>query len=193
MQYNGSGKLGDEVAKLYGCSPKNNNKISALVGEAKAALGVTTKSKILPDAVKLAIYRWHCDRLNPVQDVKQIDDTQSMPDTVIQGATDGKPETQPDSTVYDVNQNATAHPDGETDSAVYDFEKIHFAVNLENRRTTVMMEGYLVKALQRKHGLVDNPAIRAWIERAIKSDGLRFDPDAPLTRQVKRIITESFV
>ena len=56
-----------------------------------------------------------------------------------------------------------------------------------------MLEGYLVKALQRKHDLTDNPAIRAWIEQAIKSDGVRFDSDAPLTRQVKRLIMESFV
>ena len=74
-----------------------------------------------------------------------------------------------------------------------DFKQIHFAINLGKKRTTVMLEGYLVKALQRKHGLVDNPAIRAWIERAIKSDSVRFDSFAPLTKQVKRIIIESLV
>jgi len=74
-----------------------------------------------------------------------------------------------------------------------DFKQIHFAINLGKKRTTVMLEGYLVKALQRKHGLVDNPAIRTWIEQSIKIDGARFDSDAPLTKQVKRIIVESFV
>ena len=74
-----------------------------------------------------------------------------------------------------------------------DFKQIHFAINLGSKRTTVMLEGYLVKALQRKHGLVDNPAIRTWIEQSIKNDVARFDGDAPLTKQVKRIIIESLV
>jgi transposase-like protein len=56
-----------------------------------------------------------------------------------------------------------------------------------------MLEGYLVKALQRKHGLTDNTAIRAWIEQAIKADGERFDSAMPLTKQVKRMMIESFV
>ena len=176
MSYDGSSKLGNEIAKLYSCSSKNNNKISALVGEAKAALGVTTKSKILPDDVKLAIYKWHYDRLNPACDVQRDGDIQNV---------------KQDGVVYDVKQ------DNNSLGNSADYDHIHFAVMIRHqgkpKRTTVMLEGYLAKALQRKHGLVDNPAIRVWIEQAIKSDGLRFDPDAPLTRQVKRIITESFV
>ncbi len=77
------------------------------------------------------------------------------------------------------------------DGGVYDFKHVHFAVTVAGKRTTVMLEGYLVKALQSKHGLPDNAAIRAWIEQAIKADGVRFDNDAPLTRQVKRIIIDS--
>jgi len=83
------------------------------------------------------------------------------------------------------------------DNFVYDFKQIHFALTVVHdgkpKRTTVMLEGYLVKALQRKHELPDNAAIRVWIEQAIKIDGVRFDSFAPLTRQVKRIITESLV
>ena len=120
----------------------------------------------MPDDVKLAIYQWHYDRLNPVQDVKQNAPVQLDDDSI-------------------------------HDDTVYDYDHIHFAVMIAYKRhikrTTVMLEGYLVKALQRKHGLSDNPAIRAWIEQAIKNDGVRFDSFAPLTRQVKRIIIESFV
>jgi transposase-like protein len=83
--------------------------------------------------------------------------------------------------------------DQTSDNAVYDFKQIHFAINVKAKRTTVMLEGYLVKALQRKHGLADNTAIRTWIEQAIKADGDRFDSIAPLTRQTKRIIIESFL
>jgi len=89
--------------------------------------------------------------------------------------------------------NGRVMQDDDISKAVDDFKQIHFAINHGNKRTTVMLEGFLVKVLQRKHGLTDNKAIRVWIEQAIKNDGVRFDRDAPLTRQVKRIIIESFV
>jgi len=155
MDYDGTSKLGDAIAALYNCSPRSRNKLAELVKEAKAGLGFTSKAKHLPDDVRLAIYRWHYERLNPIQDVKQD---------------------SPDSTIQDVKH-------------------VHFAVTITHqcqpKRTTVMLEGYWVKALQRKHGITDNAAIRAWIEQAIKGDGVRFDSFAPLTRQVKRIIIES--
>jgi hypothetical protein len=164
MKYNGNGKLGAAIADLCGLSPKSQAQIAVLIGQAKDELGITSKSKKLPDDVKLAIYRWHYDRLNSVQYVKQ---------------------------------DNPVHIDDDIDSSVYDFKQIHFAVTITHKgqpkRTTVMIEGYLVKALQRKHGLTDNTAIREWIEQAIKNDGVRFDSFAPLTKQVKRIIIESLV
>ncbi len=166
MQYDGSGKLAEAIANLYGLSPKSQEQVAKRIKEAKTGLGITSKAKVLPDDVKLAIYQWHYDRLNPVQDVKQNAPVQLDDDSI-------------------------------HDDTVYDYDHIHFAVMIAYKRhikrTTVMLEGYLVKALQRKHGLSDNPAIRAWIEQAIKNDGVRFDSFAPLTRQVKRIIIESFV
>ena len=183
MQYDGNGKLAEAIADLFGLSPKSQEQVAKRIKEAKAGLGITSKAKVLPDDVKLAIYQWHYDRLNPVQDVKQSDN-------------DGL-DLSADSTVQHIKQDAVVQLDDDMDSAVYDFKQIHFAVMFAHKghikRTTVMLEGYLVKALQRKHGLIDNPAIRAWIEQAIKNDGVRFDSDAPLTRQVKRIIIESLV
>jgi len=196
MPYDGTSKLGDALAALYGCSPRSHNKIAGLVGEAKAALGITSKAKNLPDDVKLAIYRWHYERLNPVKYVKQVDSIQDEPvksveDAIVQNIK----QSSPDSLVQYVKQDVTVHDD--IDNLVYDFKQVHFAVTFSHqgqpKRTTVMLEGYLVKALQRKHGLTDNSAIRAWIEQAIKADGERFDSFAPLTRQVKRMIIESFV
>ena len=66
MHYDGTSKLGDALAALYGCSARSHNKIAELIAEAKAGLGMTSKARNLPDAVKLAIYRWHVERLNPV-------------------------------------------------------------------------------------------------------------------------------
>ncbi len=83
-----------------------------------------------------------------------------------------------------------------SDTPVYDFKQIHFAVAIAHggkvKRTTIMLDYYLAGALQLKHGLTDNTAIRAWIQQAIKDD-CRFDSSAPLTRQVKRLIIESLV
>ena len=181
MKYDGSGKLVEAIAELCGLSVKSISRIAVLIKQAKDSLGITSKSKRLPDDVKLAIYQWHYDRLNPVQDIKQADDVQNVKQA------DNEPIDNP---VYDVKQN-------DIDKPVHCFKQIHFAVTVAHdgkpKRTTIMLEGYLVKALQRKHGLPDNTAIRVWIEQAIKSDSVRFDSFAPLTRQVKRIITESLV
>ncbi|MCK9398286.1 MAG: hypothetical protein M0Q44_22210 [Methylobacter sp.] len=183
MQYDGSGKLAEAIADLFGLSPKSQEQVAKRIKEAKTGLGITSKAKVLPDDVKRAIYQWHYDRLNPVQDVKQTDNANL--------------DLSPDSAIQNVKQDAPVQLDDDIDTAVYDFKQIHFAVMFAHKghikRTTIMLEGYLVKALQRKHNLTDNPAIRVWIEQSIKNDGARFDSDAPLTRQVKRIIIESLV
>ncbi len=164
MQYDGSGKLGEAIAALCGCSPKSSALISNLIGQAKDGLGITSKSKKLPDDVKLEIWQWHYDRLNPVQDVKHGDVQDIKPDVPVQ-----------------LND---------------DYAQLHFGVTVKRqgqvKRTTVMLEGYLVKALGRKHGLTDNAAIRAWIEQAIQTGG-GYDDNEALTKQVKRLIVESFV
>lgn len=196
MVYDGSGKLAPAIAELYGISPKSQARIADLIKQAKEVLGITSKAKHLPIDVKLAIYQWHYDRLNPVQIVKQ--DNQSVP---VQDVKQDAPlisTSEDDSIVYDVKQTEPISDNVQNvkqADTVYDFKQIHFAIAFEQhgkpKRTTVMLEGYLVKALQRKHTLADNTAIRLWIEQAIKGDSVRFDSFAPLTRQVKRLIIES--
>ena len=100
--------------------------------------------------------------------------------------------------MLDIKQDIPVQNDNkDINSSIYDFKQIHFAITINHkeqvRRTTVMLEGYLVKALQRKHRLIDNTATRSWIEQAIKADSGRFDSYAGLTRQVKRVIIESLV
>lgn len=76
------------------------------------------------------------------------------------------------------------------------YEDYHYAITIIHKgtpkRTTVRLEGYLVTALCKKHGLTDNGAIRKWVEQAIK-DWTAFDSHLSLTRQVKRLIVESLV
>ncbi|NOS74286.1 MAG: hypothetical protein HOP36_07065 [Methyloglobulus sp.] len=96
--------------------------------------------------------------------------------------------------VQDIKQDEAPNPEEQPDSVVYDFKQTHFAIRLpDGKRTTTMLEGYLINAMQRKHGLTTNGGIRAWIEQVIKNDAARFDSHAPLARQVKRLIVESLV
>jgi hypothetical protein len=205
MKYDGKDKLGAAIADLCGLSPKSQAQIAKRIKEAKTGLGITSKSKQLPDDIKLAIYQWHYDRLNTVQDVKQDENAQDSPaqslhNGIVQDvkqADDDKLELLPDKAIQHVKPDIPVPMNDNMDGSVCDFKQIHFAVTITHKgrpkRTTVMIEGYLMKALQRRHGLTDNPAIRAWIEQAIKNDGVRFDSLAPLTKQVKRIMIESFV
>jgi len=178
MAYDGMTPLQPALAELLGLSVKSQAHLAKLVKEAKANLGITSTARILPLGQRLAIYQWHKDRLNFVQNIKQGEATHT-----------GQ---QPDNTVYNVKQDCELLTD-DGDNNSDDFGQIHFAIQIDKKRTTVMLEGYLIKATQRKHGLTGNGDIRAWIERAIKTDGGRFDSHAPLTRQVKRLIVESFI
>lgn len=139
-----------------------------------------------------------------VQNVKQVaqptDDTADGADTPSDGSGillsgEAVQDVKQDDAVYDVKQALPTG--GDTGTGPDDYAQVHFALTVTQsgkaKRTTVMLEGYLVKALQRKHGLTDNAAISAWIGQAIKADSGRFDGNAPLTKQVKRIIVESFV
>ncbi len=171
--YDGTGKLAEALAALYGCSPKSSNTLSKLTQQAKAALGITCKDKPLPERLRLDIYRWHCQQLG----IKHGD------------------------VVYDVKQSDPVKTTTAGVSVYYfkheDYRQVHFAVTIEHngkpRRTTVMLESYLVSALQRRHNLADNTAVRAWIGEAIKGAGSGFDGNQPLTKQVKRLVVESFV
>lgn len=204
MIYDGTGKLSPAIAELCGLSPKSQVQIAALIKQAKTALGITSKSKNLPDDVKLEIYQWHYDRLNSVQDIKQPEsiqqDIESLAcDEIVQDIKQNHNDELEleQHTVQNVKQPLTVQDEQTNDDTVYDFKQIHFAININHKgqakRTTVMLEGYLLKVLQHKHQLANNSAIRTWIEQAIKTDNERFDSAAPLTRQVKRTIIESLV
>ncbi|POZ53192.1 hypothetical protein [Methylovulum psychrotolerans] len=147
-----------------------------------------------------------------VQDIKQT--AQPLADTTDEAAKpsdgagillpgDAVQDIKRDNAIYDVKHNSPIQdvkqdaPPIDDGTGPDDYAQVHFALTViygeQAKRTTVMLEGYLVKALQRKYRLGDNKAIRVWIERAIKADSGRFDGNAPLTKQVKRIIVESFV
>jgi len=98
MQYDGTGKLNEAVAELYGLSSKSQAQIAELNKQAKAALNITSKAKVLPDDDRLAIYRWHVGRLNADNAVQAdmlgeaLDDTIAAINTIDTGeASSGSP------------------------------------------------------------------------------------------------------
>lgn len=62
--YDGTGRLHDAIATLYGLSTKSKTRIAAKIKEAKNGLGIGL-SDALSDTSRLAIWQWHYDRLNP--------------------------------------------------------------------------------------------------------------------------------
>jgi hypothetical protein len=85
MQYDGTGKLGEAIAGLYGLSLKSQAQIAAHIKKAKAALSITNKAKVLPDDVRLAIYRWHVERLTPDTAVQATPETEADTHTADNG------------------------------------------------------------------------------------------------------------
>lgn len=82
---------------------------------------------------------------------------------------------KPDNTVQQVKQTVRVKRDNGNDGlSPDDYDQLHFGVTIthkgQSKRTTVMLEGYWVKVLQRKHGLANNATIREWMG-VIKSAG----------------------
>ena len=73
---------------------------------------------------------------------------------------------------------------------VYDFKQVRFALRIAGKRTTVMLEQFVIKTLQRSQGLPDALAVRVWLQDSINNDA-RFDPEIALTKQINRLIIES--
>lgn len=214
MQYDGKSKLADAVAELYGYSPRNHNKIANLIQQAKTDLGIAGKAKIMPEKVKQDIYHWLSERLSAGQKSKQGDSSQVdlFQSLDINMSQTSKPTNdkralpidnitrtiKPNEVVQHIKQNTRVkYDDNNKGVTPDDFDQLHFGVTItykgQPKRTTVMLEGFWVKALQRKHGLANNATIRAWIEQEITADGGKFDSHEALTKQVKRMMIESFV
>ena len=56
MAYDGTTPLNAAVADLIKCSPKNNNKLAKVIGQAKNYLGIASKARKLPTETNQQIY-----------------------------------------------------------------------------------------------------------------------------------------
>lgn len=174
IPYDGTGKLCDALAALHGISPKNHNKIAEFISEAKAALNINTKARRLPDNVKLALYRYHYDRLSPVSETVEL-------------------------FLHTEDVNIISHPEG-NDSVeirsqfdINDLVRIAFYTKTEagRKRQVIALDGFYLNALMLV-ARVDKKGIPAWVQQAL--DGwAAFDPDRPITKQVKNLIIQALI
>ncbi len=208
-----TGNLGKDLSDLYDFSPKSQDKIFSLIGQAKAALGIEQ----LTETERSKVYQWHFDR---VQNIKQADtvkppvaaqSTKPVSRKIItlkaRPATDFK---QVDVVQFCEVEAEPVKNSQQTDipvavqyfKQVNNYDVIHFGIMLypnnplfKVRRSTVALEGYFIKALVRRYNLSDNTGIRKWIEQRIIDCGGLDVANQKLTTatQVKRMIVEAIV
>lgn len=204
-QYDGTGKLAEAIANLCGLSPKSQGQIAELIKQAKAGLGITSKSKNLPTDTKLAIWQWHYDRLHPttVDDVEIISQPMQT-DTVEIISHDGSNEsvelyshpTPPDS-VEIISQPESPLP-VEIISQYADTALVRVAFYIQRKgkrvrqaqvRQVIALDGFYVNALMFATG-IDKKGVPAWVQSAVNG-WAAFDGELPITRQVKFLIIQT--
>ena len=181
--YDGTGKLAEAIASLYGLSPKSQARIAELIKQAKNGLGITCKFKQMPDDMKLAIWRWHYDRLHSAQSSVEII---SRPD-------DNEPVeiiAQPQS-IDDVNiisQSGDDEPDALNN---LDVIRIAFYVSKNGKRVrqVIALDGFYINGLIAATG-IQKQDVPKWVQAAVDSWDA-FDSELPITRQVKYLIVSA--
>lgn len=63
MSYDGTTKVGDELAKLYNFSPTDSKSVAKVMKEARAALNIGN-AKRLPLEDRMAIWQYHYNKVN---------------------------------------------------------------------------------------------------------------------------------
>ena len=99
MHYDGTTKIGDAVAELYGLTRTNVKKLTPLMTEARAALNLGNGKRLTTEQKK-AIYQYHCDKLNKTTPTYTQTDVVDYVENVSQSV---------NATVEDVSQDSVEH------------------------------------------------------------------------------------
>ncbi len=189
MKYDGTTPLQPEVARLVNCSVKSQSKIAQVIKEAKQALGIDAKARVLPNEKRLQIYNYL------VKKYSQPDNNASVK-TISQT---NKPEPQP--TVEIISQpdnNKTveiiSQPPVELFSQAGNFDDVRVAFyvdrNGERSRQVISLDGYFINALSSIG--VSRENLPSWIQQQV-NEWSAFDSKLPITRQVKYLIMREVV
>jgi len=180
-QYDGTGKLAEAIADLCGLSPKSQGQIAKLIKQAKDALKITSKAKVMPTDTKLAIWQWHYDRLHPagesVEIVSQLPDNDAV--EIIAQSVQAEP--------VEIN----SQPEDEPEVNNLDVIRIGFYTTKDGKRTrqVIALDGFYLNGLIAATGIT-RQGVPKWVQAAIDSWGA-FDAHLPVTRQVKYLIVRT--
>ncbi len=221
MVYDGTTKLTQAVADLIGCSPKNNNKLAQVIGQAKNSLGISSKARKLPTNTNLQIYS-HLVELysqpttnEPVNIFSQStnSDTVEIISQNIKPAL-AEPENIPQTPVELFSQDSTPKPTLENPqpspveiiSQPNDNEPVELFSHTNNF-DNVRIAFYIMRKGQRERQVIalDGFFINAlasigiskqdapqWVQAQV-DDWTAFDAQLPITRQVKYLIMVAVV
>ena len=193
--YDGTGKLAEAIADLYGVPPKSQVRIAALIKEAKIGLSIEGKSKRLPDDVKLAIWRWHYDRLQSMVDpVEILSQTESVE---LYSQTPGNETVEIISQMPQSDSMKLFSQDDHNGavklfSQCNDLDRVRIAFYTQKQgvrvRQVIALDGFYINALILATGITKQD-VPKWVQSAVDS-WMAFDVHLPVTRQVKFLIVQ---
>jgi len=206
MAYDGTTRLNLAVADLIGCSPKNNNKLAKVIGQAKNDLGITSKAKKLPTELNQQIYNYLVELYSQPTNNKPVDiisqaikpviaepeNTQPPVELYSQDSVPKplplKPENPQQSTVEIISQ-----PDNnesvELFSHTNNFDNVRIAFYImrkdKRERQVIALDGFFINALASIN--ISKQDAPQWVQAQV-NDWKAFDVQLPITRQVKYLI-----
>ncbi len=181
MAYDGITKLSTAIADLIGCSPKSNNKLSGIIGQAKNDLNISLTSKRLSPETNQQIYR-------------HIVELYSHPKSTEQQTPTPEKATSPPVEIISQENNAPVELLNPAKGKTNDFDNVRIAFyimrNNKRIRQVIAIDGFLINALA-SIGVSKQNAPK-WVQAQV-NDWINFDSKQPITRQVKCLIVKAVI
>ena len=216
MAYDGTTRLNLAVADLIGCSPKNNNKLAKVIGQAKNDLSINSKARKLPPETNLQIYSHLVELysqdadLQPVeiisQDTKSVIPEQKTAPPILAKVI-SKPDKNNDVELYS-QQKSTPEKEAPTPVEIISQEnnapvdQLDPATEKTDNFDNVRIAFYIMRKNKRERQVIslDGFFINAlasiniskqgapqWVQAQV-NNWKAFDVQLPITRQVKYLI-----
>jgi len=171
MAYDGTTRLNEAVAGLIECSPKSNNKLAKVIGQAKKSLGITSKAKNLPTELNQQIYNHLVELYSQSTNNKPVEIISRPIEPTI-----AEPE-------------STQQTPVELFSHANNFDNVRIAFYImrkgKRERQVISLDGFFINALA-SIGLSKQEAPQ-WVQTQV-DNWKAFDAQLPITRQVKYLI-----
>jgi len=182
MAYDGTTSLNKAVADLIECSPKNNNKLSKVIGQAKKELGIVSKARKLPAEINFQIYS-HLVELFSQEKPPTIESSHAPVEIITQNNEPVIPD------LKTIQQTSV-----ELFAQMKNFDNVRLAFYImrkgKRERQVISLDGFFINALASIR--VSKQDAPQWVQ--VQVDGwTAFDSQLPITRQVKYLIMREVV